>query len=516
LRSARLTLLVALIVGTAFVPASAGPSAASITLKPTAGPPTTMVTVDGATFGPTEPISITLAGHVIGSATTDGNGAFSAMVKIPRPVHPGSRIVEAIGGTSGLTASATFLVRTDWPHFRYDQTHTGVNPFENVLNVRNVSRMRLDWQAQLGRPVYSSSPAVVNGVVYIGSSDGALWAYDAHGCGGELCTVPLWKGYGGPQILTSPAVADGVVYVGSQATPNSNDGRLSAYAADGCGQAQCAPLWQGNAGPESILDSSPAVSNGVVYVGSYDGKLYSFAVGGCGKALCQPLWVGPTGDHIESSPTVTNGVAFIGSNDGKLYAFDAAGCGQASCPPLWTGDAGGPIFSSSPAVAKGMVFVASDHYLSAFKAAGCGRGSCTTQWQGTYQGSFFGGSPAIYRGKVYIGLEDDLGVFDASGCGQAQCAPLWLGFGAGEQAAVLSSPAIANGVVYVGRNTAEVLAFDATGCGQFICDELWSGSTQDQIVDSSPTVVDGVLYIGSADKFQPESTSGRLYVFDLP
>ena len=33
------------------------------------------------------------------------------------------------------------------------------------------------------------------------------------------------------QIIDSPTVANGVVYVGSQTSPNSNDGKLNAFAA---------------------------------------------------------------------------------------------------------------------------------------------------------------------------------------------------------------------------------------------------------------------------------------------
>jgi hypothetical protein len=60
---------------------------------------------------------------------------------------------------------------TDWPNFRFDRKHTGVNPFETVLSKKTVPFAGLEWQAQLGDLVDYSSPAVVNGVVYIGSLD---------------------------------------------------------------------------------------------------------------------------------------------------------------------------------------------------------------------------------------------------------------------------------------------------------------------------------------------------------
>ena len=79
-----------------------------------------------------------------------------------------------------------------------------------------------------------------------------------------------------------------------------------------------------------LVISSPAVANGVVYVGSGDDKLYAFDAPGntnCSgmPRICSPLWTAPTGAAVDSSPAVANGVVFVGSFDHHLYAFDAAG-----------------------------------------------------------------------------------------------------------------------------------------------------------------------------------------------
>ena len=403
----------------------------------------------------------------------------------------------------------------NWTQFRFNRRHTGRNPNETVLNANNVIFLGPSWQAQLGKLVDFSSPAVVDGVVYIGSDDGRLWAYPATGCGQSLCTTPLWTSVSLAQIIDSPTVAHGVVYVGSQTSADSNDGKLNAFDASGCASQVCTPLWQGDAGPESILQSSPAVGDGSVFVGAFDGKLYAFDANGCGRPLCQPQWTGATGGTIESTPTVVGGVAYIGSDDGKLYAFDAHGCGSAVCQPLWTGTIGSPVYESTPAVSKGRVFIGSAKTLASFDASGCGAATCAPLWTASAGIDFFGGSPAIAGGRVYIGLEDGLGVYASAGCGAPTCAPLWMDFGSGAQAAVLSSPTVANGVVYAGRNTGQVLAWGAGPCGASICSELWSGFTQDPIVSSSPTVVNGTLYIGSADANAQEDLQGRLYVFEL-
>jgi hypothetical protein len=92
-----------------------------------------------------------------------------------------------------------------WTQFGFDDDHTRFNPYENVLSVRNFRRMELDGPAQLGSPVFGSSPRVVDGVAYVGSSEGSLWAVDATGCGSDLCTQPLWRG--------DPSAPSGRLYV---------------------------------------------------------------------------------------------------------------------------------------------------------------------------------------------------------------------------------------------------------------------------------------------------------------
>src|SRR4029453_17037661 len=118
------------------------------------------------------------------------------------------------------------------------------------------------------------------------------------------------------------------------------------FDAAGCGSPVCTtPLWQSP--PLSIVDSSPTVANGVVYVGSglvSPNGVYAFAAKGCGAPICEPLWYGPTEGTVDNSPAVANGVVYAaggtGFDDGKLYAFAAGGCGQRVCQPLWTAQLG--------------------------------------------------------------------------------------------------------------------------------------------------------------------------------
>ena len=454
-------------------------------------------------------LSVVLALALAGTAAAGASASLSKST-------PGNT---PLGGIAPGTGVGT--LKSNWTQFRFNAGHTGVNPLEHTINVDNAAFLSLDWEAELGDPVFSSSPAVVGGVAYIASKDGTLWAYPADGCGATICTEPLWKSVSLGQIVDSPTVVNGVVYIGSQTSADLNFGKLNAFSAAGCGKAVCEPLWQGAAGKNAILESSPTVADGLVYIGAFDGRLYAFNAHGCNRALCQPTWIGTTGGTIESTPTVSNGVAYIGSDDGFLYAFAAGGCGKLTCQPLWRGQLGDPslpsgVFESTPAVANGVVYIGSQHALAAFDATGCGSSfNCKPIWQSIDDFNFFGGSPAVAGGRVYIGLESNLAVFSADGCGDNLCTPLWLLTGPGAQASIESSPTIANGVVYAGRNTGDVFAWSAEPCGDFTCDPIWHGFINDVVVNSSPTVVRGKLYIGSGDTTFPAARQGSLYVFDL-
>jgi outer membrane protein assembly factor BamB len=398
----------------------------------------------------------------------------------------------------------------DWPHFRFDAKHTGYQRFETTLDPRSIQSAQLLWHDFLGGELVDmSSAAVVDGIAYIGEFDGNFAAYAADGCGSDDCQAPLWAAQLF-SIYNSPAVADGLVYIGSQTSFDDGAFKLNAFSAAGCGQAVCSPLWQGDAGPVSS-SSSPTVWRGRVFIGGGDGNVYAFHAEGCGKALCKPLWKGRMSQGTQSTAVIYKGTLLIGNQDGKLYAFNAAGCGQKVCQPLWTADTHAANFTSSPAVADGVVYIAGDHALSAIDANGCGAKTCEPLWQALDKNLFFDGSPAVANGRVYIGLESQLDVYDANGCGHKTCNAIAVLFGSGMQDAIVSSPTVANGVVYAGRNSGELLAWPESCVAKGGCDEIWKGILDDPLVTSSPTVVNGKIYIGGSE----HGFGGRLYVFGL-
>jgi outer membrane protein assembly factor BamB len=305
----------------------------------------------------------------------------------------------------------------------------------------------------------SSSPAVVDGVVYVGSDDFNLYALDS-ATGGER-----WRFRTGGKVTSSPAVVDGVVYVGSW------DNNL--YAIDA---ATGEERWRFTA--DSSISGAPAVADGVVVVGSLDGGVYGIdAVSG------NPRWRFATESGVASSPAVVDGVVYVGSSDSSVYALDAATGAE-----RWRFATGGDV-SSSPAVVDGVVYVGSaDNNVYALDTA-----TGTERWRFATRGDV-SSSPAVVDGVVYVGSYDDnVYALDA-----ATGTERWR-FATG--GSVSSSPAVVGGVVYVGSYDNNVYAVDAaTGT------ERWQFATRYGVI-SSPAVADGVLYVGS--------NNGKIYAIGL-
>jgi outer membrane protein assembly factor BamB len=354
----------------------------------------------------------------------------------------------------------------DWTEFHRDNMQRW-NPNETILGVGNVAGLQLKWKSNIGggaNPTFFllSSPAVVNGVVYYGSDDGNVYALNAS------TGAKLWSFATRNKVESSPAVVNGVVYVGSE------DGNVYALNA-----STGAKLWSFATG--SSVDSSPAVVNGVVYVGSgidvlalnasTGAKLWSFAVTG----------------GVLSSPAVVNGVVYFGANGFTVYAVNAS-----TGTLLWSfAENPEDAFVSSPAVANGVVYIGSlNPNVYALNASTGSR-----LWLFGPQSSVYS-SPAVASGVVYIG-SDDGNVYALSASTGAK---LWSYFAGG----VRSSPAVANGVVYFGTVDGNAYALNAsTGA------KLWSFTTGGGLT-SSPTIVDGVVYIRVGDQ-----SGGNLYAFSV-
>jgi outer membrane protein assembly factor BamB len=364
----------------------------------------------------------------------------------------------------------------DWTEFHRDNMQRW-NPYETVLGVDNVGDLQFRWGTVISRTwdgSLQSSPAVVNGVVYVASAQGdgsAVYALNAN-TGGLLWTFyPV----GGGGVSSSPAVVNGVVYVGA------DDGNVYALRA-----STGALLWSYVTG--NTVKSSPAVANGAVYVGSSDHNVYAL-----NASTGARLWRYPTGGGVTSSPAVANGVVYVGSCDGNVYALNASTGAR-----LWSYSTGACV-ESSPAVANGVAYIGSDdHKVYALDAS-----SGAKLWSYTTGNSVFS-SPAVANGVVYVASFDtNLYALNAK-----NGAKLWS-YATGNSSGLTSSPAVANGVVYFGAACGDVCGLNASTGAPLFNTNFGSQAT------SSITVVNGVVYANEARLSGDESVFALSFLADL-
>ncbi|HTS70523.1 MAG TPA: PQQ-binding-like beta-propeller repeat protein [Terriglobia bacterium] len=355
--------------------------------------------------------------------------------------------------------------------FRGDPGHTGVYPTAGKAKAQKEL-----WRFKTGN-VNRSTPAVRDGVVYVGSGTGILYAIDA--ASGNL----KWKFATPSEISSSPAVAEGLVYV------NSDSGFFAVDAATG------RPAWQVKTGEPVAFDhrwdyfqSSPLYAGGAVYFGSADGFIYALEARS-GKVL----WKYQTAGRVRSSPALAGGVIYVGSMDGNLYALEAR-TGEVKWKFKTAGDAFFPVgeVQSSPAVADGLVFFGSrDGHLYAVDTA-----TGQEKWAFSHDGSWCISAPAVWEGQVFAGSSDGMFV---NAVDELTGKETWR---AKTPARVFTSGAIAAGIVYFGTWGGEVNWYDARTGKQV------GGTMAEAAVDSSPVISDGVLYFGSDD--------GYIYAVQLP
>src|SRR5579864_6258659 len=127
--------------------ASAAPS---ITLSKKTGPPTSRILVSGRGFAPNASVDIYFDTKDEAVAIANSAGSFShAAIPAPASTLPGDHWVTAVGRSGDGATQARFDVQRNWRQFhRLNMRRT--NPFENVLNVNNVGKLRLKWSYHTG------------------------------------------------------------------------------------------------------------------------------------------------------------------------------------------------------------------------------------------------------------------------------------------------------------------------------------------------------------------------------
>lgn len=368
--------------------------------------------------------------------------------------------------------------------FNHDLAHTGFSTSTAPTTNQTL------WTFTTGGAV-ETSPSVVNGIVYVGSDDGCVYALDA--ANGTL----IWNYSTGGPVQSSPAVVGGVVYIGGYHSHAVF--ALNAYTG--------ALVW--SSPTDSIYPneiSSTAVANGLVYVdicnNGYGGELDSF-----NASTGNLVWkYAPGNAWLPSSPAVYGGEVYIGTSQ-EVVALDAT-----SGEPSWSyfvlsngpsSYGGSPIYFgySSLSISDGLLYIGTNNQTVEAWNASTG----AFVWSGNIKGAVDFSTIAAANGAVYASTSwgGTIGTLQPPGVTALNAksgALLWNNSLGSIQ---YSSPAVADGVVFVGSDNTtspygvtdedSIYALNATTGAT-----IWTYTTGGAVY-SSPAVAYGVVYVGSND-----------------
>jgi outer membrane protein assembly factor BamB len=323
------------------------------------------------------------------------------------------------------------------------------------------------WTFGTGAEV-DATPVLLGTTLYVGSTDGYLYALDTTHRGKQL-----WSFNAGDPIYSQPAVAGNVLYLDDH---NSLDGHF--FAIDATSGKQ---VW---AAKGSALGYIPSAVAG--------GRIYTEATAQLEIDLIRVIDA-QTGDDISiqyipeqamvAGPRVVGDLVYTVGSDVNTNACTVYALRTSDAQPAWTAPIGA-VIRSNPAYGAGRIFVGStDHHVYAFDAQ-----TGAPAWKADVGDQTYC-APTFADGVIYIGNESGvLYALDA-----ATGAVSWR-FDTGGQGSLQSTPLVSGGRVYFGSSDHHVYVVDLTG-------KLLAKYATNGTVHGSPVVSGNVMYVTSRDRF---------------
>lgn len=351
--------------------------------------------------------------------------------------------------------------RADWKQFHNTATRRGLTTHASITRTE-AQHLSIVWSMDTGGTV-KSSPAIANGILYIGSDDGKLWALDA--ANGNV----VWSAQTGDKIRSSPAVSGGVVYIGS------NDGTMYAFDA-----SSGATVWTKSLG--GWITAAPLVVDGRVFIGTRGGYFYALDADTGAVKWSHNTW------DVWGSAAYKGGLVYVGSDQYKLFAYHS-GSGTLKWSRTFAGRLRG-----APSISGGSVFVGDDEgFVKSFDRTS-GKLKWSRRAAPASTNAIVRCAPAVARGLVFVDTGETTPMDGHVVAYRVHSGKqVWKSHMADYAE---SSAAIANGVLYVGSYDTRLYAYDADN-GK----ELWTSGwgTFDGGVSSSPAVSGGKVYVGVGD-----------------
>ncbi|HLI95927.1 MAG TPA: PQQ-binding-like beta-propeller repeat protein [Candidatus Baltobacteraceae bacterium] len=423
-----------------------------------------------------------------GGSAQNGAGVIPTSSGVPNSQQQSSQAQSApvampLTAEDLLDASAT--PNPNWTEFGKTSAHAGFNSAETTLSRTNVGGLTQLWGYATGGQI-ESSVLVNNGVAYVDSSSGYLYALNAS-TGSLIWEYQTYEG-GSPQDM--PAIDGPRIIVPCLIGGNSQENAMCAINTS-TGKRVWAYYVDCNCLPPAGVGSAPVASgNYVAFIyanGSTDSDYLLVANSTNGTAI----W-GTTLAHGPSYSTAAiSGTNIYYDPDGKSVCSAVLASGTEN----WCLSTGS---DSVPAVSGGVVYAnTTSNGLYAINAS-----TGAELWQYTPTAGNGGGyynPAAIADGRVYIsGIGSGGNLYALN----AKTGAVDFITATASSVNTDSSPSIANGVVYVSCQS-DLCAFNS-----FTGKQLYAGTSGAGTSYVSPSIVNGVVYTACG--------ANNLCVFSLP
>jgi len=393
-----------------------------------------------------------------------------------------------------------------WTMYHHDKENSGYSS----SNAPHTSNIR--WTQEAPYYIDLSSPAIVDGRLYIGASDTffkeeflfkrnidifdvikekkqsryyyGLYCYNAET--GSL----IWEHLTLGMVDSSPAVYNDRVYFVST---NYRFATLHCvYAQNG------SELWNDSINNFSFC--SPTVANGFVYVMSLNTDNNSGNVYCYGAETGHREWMFPLATNEYPpllSPTVafSNGLVYFISfkeenSHGTLYCLDAeTGIEEWHFDLGWNSE----FYSASPVCVNGMVFACGLHEVTSRERVFClDAETGDTNWVYYLPSpSYILSTPACDFERLYFVAIDVMYLSTIWYCIDIESGRIQWSRLLGSYETIMCSPAVADGKLYFGSWDGTMYCLDTTDSHT-----IWTYGTYDMIV-SSPAIADNRMYIAT-------------------
>ncbi|MGE5637413.1 MAG: PQQ-binding-like beta-propeller repeat protein [Chloroflexota bacterium] len=331
----------------------------------------------------------------------------------------------------------------------------------------------LAWRTYVpGGGRVGSGVAYGNGMVFPGSFQNLQVAIDAKT--GNIVWTTRTK---------SPMIFSGSYYQGRFLRGGTDDNTMYCFNATNGNT-----IWTYSVNSNGYFTSGTAAAYGMIYEPNKDGNIYAIDIA-TGKLVWK--YKGPGTMIFPGTPVVADGKVYVTTGQNATFG-EEKGASEFACLNAYTGEVVWklPIEAFAPresvAVAYGKLYLIPGDVTTAVDAISGSEYLAQGQvWAiGCISSQVSNGSWPMFRHDA-----------SRSSIGTGGPSNLTLVWKFATDGAVMSSPSIVNGILYIGSQDKNVYAIDA-----------WSGTliwnfTTAGTIESSPAVVDGKVFVGSDDGY---------------